>query len=534
MEQLSKGLVINKEYKLNKLLGKGSFGEVWLAENLKNKQQIAIKFFHALGEEDFNSLKKELDITIGLNHPNLLVPKECKTWENRVFLSMEYCDKGDVGNILENYVEDNKNTYPTPVPYSPFDENTIWRFIRDIAHGLSYLHGGTNDKPMIVHQDIKPDNILIGDDGRFLITDFGISTKLRRTLTLSQSSIDVKEIASSGSVPYMGPEKFSSNNNKPILANDIWSLGVSIYEVATCELPFCGQGGFLLKNGAEMPTLEDKGWSKNIELVMQACLNKDTSKRIRAKNLFEVAQKVLDNNLQIDIINDIERFLPDTQKTDTQKTDLPKNDISKPDTPKNDPPKPKPKTIRKKIIAFSLTGVVLLAIVGCFMSFYFSTEKRFCRAKEKGDINTMIKLADNKFVLDAMAYIVSNSNDTIEVLQYADLMLKCQNNDDCISYTDKQQLIQDVQNKMDKLKNDLFTFYEKKIDKINRIDKNKFLTNHNRQAYIDTLTIGKEYLNTYQENSNRYASFYRYENQAKSFINSHKRITQNLKEELKL
>ena len=132
----------------------------------------------------------------------------------------------------------------------------------------------------------KPDNILISQSGSFIISDFGISKQLRNTLRRSVGHLDM-----SGSVAYMGPERFSKNS-MPIKASDIWSLGATIYELAVGELPFCGMGGSMQQKGAEIPELPED-YSDTINMVMMSCMAKDTWDRPTAHQLEDFAGRVL-------------------------------------------------------------------------------------------------------------------------------------------------------------------------------------------------------------------------------------------------
>lgn len=269
--ELTAGTVIDGRYILKEYKGRGSFGEVWLAHDSELDIDVAIKLYISLdlkGQEEF---KAEYKVAFGLNHQNLLTSQHYSVWNHRPYLIMKYCSRGSANDLTGNVT----------------DEKTIWRFIHDVAAGLKFLHG--LETP-IVHQDIKPENILIDDQGTYLITDFGISRKMRSTLR-KQS----KRAAESGAIAYMGPERFLKD---PIAvkASDIWSLGVSIYEMATGELPFCGQGGGMLNAGAEIPELDKTKWSKNLNEVMRACLAKETWDRPNAGKLEDYSKLVLDGN----------------------------------------------------------------------------------------------------------------------------------------------------------------------------------------------------------------------------------------------
>ncbi len=280
MEDLKVGLTINCRYTLEEYKGSGSFGEVWRAKDLQSGEYVAIKVYISLNKQGCEEFLAEYKIASGLVHQNLLTAEQYDVWDSRPYLTMKYCSKGSASELVG-----------TLMPGKD-DELTIWTFIRDVAAGLAYLHAQEPDP--IVHQDIKPDNVLIDSDGTFLITDFGISKKVRSTMQ-SQSIRNTN----AGATAYMAPERFSKHPN-PILASDIWSLGVSIYELAEGELPFSGMGGILLKNGAEMPNLSD-GWSCNLNAIMHFCLEKETWNRGRAKEVYQIANCFLEKERKVNV-----------------------------------------------------------------------------------------------------------------------------------------------------------------------------------------------------------------------------------------
>ncbi len=266
--------IIDNRYILKQFKGRGSFGEVWLAYDNELDIEVAIKLYISLDQNGQDEFKSEYKVVFGLIHQNLLTAQHYGVWDHRPYLIMKYCSRGSAYNLAGNIT----------------DEKDIWRFIHDVSAGLKYLHG--LETP-IVHQDIKPENILIDEQGTYLITDFGVSLKLRSTLR-KQS----KRSAESGAIAYMGPERFLKD---PIAvkASDIWSLGVSIYEMATGELPFCGQGGGMLNAGAEIPDLDTSKWSKNLNEVMRACLAKDTWERPTAEKLEDYSRLMLNGNTPV-------------------------------------------------------------------------------------------------------------------------------------------------------------------------------------------------------------------------------------------
>lgn len=265
--ELNPGTLVDGRYMLKECKGNGSFGEVWLAEDTKLCIDIAIKLYISLDQKGQDEFKDEYKVAYGLSHENLLTTQYYSVWEHRPYLIMKYCSQGSSNNLAGNA-----------------SEAQIWKFIHDVANGLKYLHA---QEPSIIHQDIKPANILVDDQGNFLITDFGISKKMRTTMR-KQS----RRAIGSGAIAYMGPERFLKDP-MAVKASDIWSLGVSIYELATNELPFLGQGGGMLNAGAAIPELDNSKWSHNLNKIMQVCLSKDTWNRPTAEDLSDYTQLML-------------------------------------------------------------------------------------------------------------------------------------------------------------------------------------------------------------------------------------------------
>lgn len=266
MTEIKVGTKVKDRYILKEFKGRGSFGEVWRAHDEVLDSDIAIKIYISLDPRGVEEFQEEYITTQGISHPNLLTTTYYDVWEQRPFLVMKYCEKGSSTSLA-----------------GKMDENALWQFIHDVAAGLKYLHSMPDP---IIHQDIKPDNILVDDTGHFLITDFGISKKIRSTMRKLS-----KRAVGAGATAYMGPERFESDST-PVKASDIWSLGVSIYELATGELPFSGLGGGMQRNGAEMPSLDNK-WSKELNMVMQSCLAKETWDRPTAEQLEDYANSII-------------------------------------------------------------------------------------------------------------------------------------------------------------------------------------------------------------------------------------------------
>lgn len=259
---LAKGKIIAEHYQLIKQLGSGSFGNVWLAHNLLADVDVAIKFYGMLDRNGLEEFRKEFKTAYSLRHPNLLNINHFDIFDNCPYLVLPYCEKGDVGHQI-----------------GKMDESEIWIFITDVSNGLSFLH---SHHPPIIHQDIKPENILITADGHYVITDFGISHKLRTQLTKHSRTGN-----NYGTLAYMGPERFSA---KPmvIIASDIWSFGATLYEIMEGKLLWDGIGGVVQRNHTELPAIENK-YSAELNNLVKVCLNENPWERPMASTIYDYA-----------------------------------------------------------------------------------------------------------------------------------------------------------------------------------------------------------------------------------------------------
>ena len=260
--QLSEGLIVAEHYKLLKQLGQGSFGDVWLAHNLLADIDVAIKFYGTFDQKGLEEFRNEFKIAYKLHHPNLLNINHFDVYENCPYLVMPYCENGSVSRQI-----------------GQMPESELWKFILDVSGGLAFLH---SQQPPVVHQDIKPDNILITSDGRYVISDFGISRSFRTMMSRTNNNV-----SSSGTIAYMGPERFSE---KPmvVLASDIWAFGMTLYEVMNGDVLWEGMGGCVQLNGARIPAISGK-FSPELTRLVTSCLAAETWNRPTAAQIHEYA-----------------------------------------------------------------------------------------------------------------------------------------------------------------------------------------------------------------------------------------------------
>lgn len=259
MIKLAEQILFADRYQFQRLLGRGGFSEVWLAIDKMTNLEIAVKVYapgQGMDSDGMKTFCKELSQVYNLNHTNLLKPQHVDSWEGMPYLVMTYCPQGSCHRLIGTMTEEQ-----------------IWKMLHDVSSGLAYLH-----EQGIIHQDIKPDNILVDPLGNYVITDFGISVQSRSTLRKSMNIA-----TGSGTTAYMGPERFSKNPT-PIKASDIWSLGATAYELIAGNVPFGEIGGGLQKGGADIPTIK-QNISSELRMVLAKMLSAQTWDRPTAEQL---------------------------------------------------------------------------------------------------------------------------------------------------------------------------------------------------------------------------------------------------------
>ncbi len=259
MSVLNRGQLFDGRYILVRSLGEGASAEVWLAKDTRaNNLLVALKIFSEHSEMDsygMQNFEREFTTVYNMKHSNLLPPTGYDICNGRPYLIMQYCENGSCSGMAGR-----------------MEEEDIISFLHDVASGLEYLHDHN-----IIHQDIKPDNILLDDNCNYMVTDFGISVNSKGGLFNSNGS-------SGGTRAYMGPERFEGSTTS---ASDMWSLGATAVELLTGNPPYGDHGGLLQAEGEPLPELPKL--QPVVKDMILSCLDRDPSKRMKAN---EIRQKI--------------------------------------------------------------------------------------------------------------------------------------------------------------------------------------------------------------------------------------------------
>lgn len=202
---LFKGQLLGK-YRIVQALGSGGFGTVYLAIDTWIDKKVALKVPHRQAL-DFGELLREPRLLASVNHPNIVAITTAEKQENLFFIVMEYVP----GETLEAVV----------AREGPLDTTRVLDYTVQICNAIEHAHGQG-----VLHRDLRPANVLVSDQGVCKVADFGTS----RFLEIAAHGTTVI-----GSPPYMAPEQF---HGKAVFASDLYSLGVTMYQMLTGVLPY--------------------------------------------------------------------------------------------------------------------------------------------------------------------------------------------------------------------------------------------------------------------------------------------------------
>jgi len=198
------------EYKKIKILGKGSFGSVFLVrDNFQNNFALKVLENNELNILSFNNEVKFLNL---LKNKNIVSINSAFKTRSTLNIVMEYINNGDLKNRIR-LCRTNKKT---------FSDSEIKKIILSISNGINHLHLNN-----IIHRDLKPANILISKNNEYKIADFGISRLVNK---------DEWVMTNIGTPYYMAPEVFNFSGYTNSV--DYWALGIILYELLVLKVPF--------------------------------------------------------------------------------------------------------------------------------------------------------------------------------------------------------------------------------------------------------------------------------------------------------
>jgi beta-lactam-binding protein with PASTA domain/predicted Ser/Thr protein kinase len=270
--EVGEGSVVDDRYRVLRKIGSGGMADVWLAEDGHLQRQVALKVLHtrfAQDREFVERFRREAESAAGLHHPNVVAVFDRGEVEGTYYIAMQYLE----GRSLKQLID---------VGLTP--EQAVY-LIRQVLEGARFAH-----RHGVVHRDLKPHNVIVDDEGKAVVTDFGIARA------------GVSEITQTGSVMgtphYLSPEQAQGEDVTPV--SDLYSIGVMLYEALAGRVPFEGESAVAVamkqvSQAPQRPSSINPQVSPGLDAVVMRALEKSPGDRFQNADAFIAA---LDNALK--------------------------------------------------------------------------------------------------------------------------------------------------------------------------------------------------------------------------------------------
>lgn len=292
---INKGYLLGERYRIIDTLGEGGMANVYLADDIILQRLVAVKIIRLDLQKDEQVLarfQREALATSELSHPNIVSVFDVGTDHGLPYMVMEYVKGPD----LKEYIRKNS---PIPLP-------RVIKIMDQILSAIALAHNHN-----VIHRDLKPQNILMDENGNVKIADFGIAVALNQTTITQTNSV-------MGSVHYMSPEQ--TRGGMVTKQSDIYSLGIILYELLTGSVPFDGSTpvSIALKHAEEqLPSIRKQ--NSHIPQALENVVLKAAAKDPRDRYATAEEMKTdLDTSLDPSRANE-PRFIPEHDNNEETK-----------------------------------------------------------------------------------------------------------------------------------------------------------------------------------------------------------------------
>lgn len=295
---INKGVLIDDRYKIIESIGEGGMANVYLAWDTILEREVAVKILRgdlADDEKFVRRFQREANSASSLKHPNIVEVYDVGEDNGKYFIVMEYVN----GKTLKSLIKKR----------GALNLTEAIDIMLQITSGISCAHDS-----YIIHRDIKPQNIMILEDGRVKITDFGIAMALNSNELTQTNSV-------MGSVHYLPPEQ--ANGSGSTIKSDIYSIGILMFELITGKVPFKGDNAVEIaikhmKNPIPSVCKINPSIPQSVEnIILKACAKNPKNRYDSVHEMYDDLKKCLqEENLNVEryVYKYSEQGLEDTKK----------------------------------------------------------------------------------------------------------------------------------------------------------------------------------------------------------------------------
>ncbi|HEX6689183.1 MAG TPA: Stk1 family PASTA domain-containing Ser/Thr kinase [Solirubrobacterales bacterium] len=264
--EVGEGSTIDGRYRLLRRIGSGGMADVWLAEDPHLQRRVALKILHgrfAQDREFVERFRREAEAAAGLSHPNIVAVFDRGDIEGTYYIAMQMLDGRSLKELIDQGL-------------TPEQSVGLIRQVLEAA-GFAHRHG-------VVHRDLKPQNVIVDDEGKATVTDFGIARAGASEITQAGSVM--------GTPHYLSPEQ--AQGQAVTAVSDLYSIGVMLYEALAGRVPFEADSAVAIamkqvSHTPQRPSSINPAVSPALDAVVMRALEKDPGQRFQSAEAFIAA-----------------------------------------------------------------------------------------------------------------------------------------------------------------------------------------------------------------------------------------------------
>jgi beta-lactam-binding protein with PASTA domain/predicted Ser/Thr protein kinase len=264
--EVGEGSTIDGRYRLLRRIGSGGMADVWLADDPHLQRRVALKILHrrfAQDREFVERFRREAEAAASLSHPNIVAVFDRGEIEGTYYIAMQLLEGRSLKELIDQGL-------------TPKQSVGLIRQVLEAA-GFAHRHG-------VVHRDLKPQNVIVDDDGKATVTDFGIARAGASEITQAGSVM--------GTPHYLSPEQ--AQGQAVTAVSDLYSIGVILYEALAGRVPFEADSAIAIamkqvSHTPQRPSSINPAVSPALDAAVMRALEKDPGQRFQSADAFIVA-----------------------------------------------------------------------------------------------------------------------------------------------------------------------------------------------------------------------------------------------------